>query len=114
MEAQEDAMKFPLPCFVCGRELEPATHGPEEVVELSAPPSGGLHFTSPGNYGSTVWDPACELRDGPKYYLEINVCDGCVRERQNRLVTVRESLDVRATPRSGIVDPDDWEAEGNV
>lgn len=101
-------MEFPLPCFVCGRELPSAT--PllnEEAPSLSQSPSGGLHFKSPGNYGSTLWDPC-----NPHFFLEINICDGCVREREVRVVTVREvtktKRDVLRTPKAGIVDSDYW------
>lgn len=109
-------MEFPLPCFVCGRELTsstPLVAEGGEVPGINTPPSGGLHFTSPGNYGSTLWDPCNFAAEDPHYYLEINVCDGCVRERHDRVVTVcevtkRSAPRVVRTPRAGIVDPDYW------
>lgn len=102
-------MEFPLPCFVCGREMISAT--PllnEEAPSLSSGPLEGLHFTSPGNYGSTIWDPC-----GP-FCLEINVCDSCVREGQDRVVTVHVDVSkkkVERTLRAGIVDPADWKED---
>lgn len=56
--------KMALPCFACGTELENIS-GPNQ-------PSRGLEFTTPGHYGTTVFDPM----DGSA--LAINVCDGCL------------------------------------
>jgi hypothetical protein len=55
-----------LPCIVCGRDL----------LSCSRPnqPLDGLSFSTPGHYGTTVFDPM----DGSA--LEINVCDPCLSE----------------------------------
>jgi len=60
-----------LPCFVCGKPLEPALGG---VVNQ---PSEASVFTTNGNYGSTTFDPM----DGT--WLELNVCDRCLTLRSH-------------------------------
>jgi hypothetical protein len=37
-------------------------------------PMGGVEFTTPGHYGSTIFDPC----DGTQ--LAINICDGCLQK----------------------------------
>jgi hypothetical protein len=41
-------------------------------------------FHSEGHYGSTVWDPM------DRKYIEINVCDECLRTRSERVLQGRE------------------------
>jgi hypothetical protein len=57
----------PTPCIVCGVELPEVMPG---ITENQ--PAGGVTFTAPGNYGSTVFDPF----DGSM--IEVNVCDPCL------------------------------------
>jgi hypothetical protein len=59
-----------LPCIVCDRELT-NIDGPNQ-------PSNGIAFSTPGHYGTTVFDPM----DGSR--LEINVCDPCMRGAATR------------------------------
>jgi hypothetical protein len=60
----------PLPCIVCGKELEPSD------AEGDNQPHGGTVFETHGHYGSTVFDPMWT----PKY-LEVTFCDECLVER---------------------------------
>lgn len=60
-----------LPCICCGKALQPA-YGTEEIHTNQ--PTDGLCFVTSGHYGSTVFD----LCPG---YLEISVCDDCVRAK---------------------------------
>ena len=69
-------MKETLPCIVCHKVLEPVFK--EEGVAENQP-SSGLAFQTHGHYGSTVWDA-----DEMGRYLEINVCDDCVREASRK------------------------------
>ena len=57
-------------CFVCGKGLEhlDGCH-PSQCW-------GAVTFQSPGNYGSTVYDPM-----GGSGYLVINICDECLTSR---------------------------------
>lgn len=55
------------PCIVCGKELK-------SVMGEGNQPSGGLAFVTSGHYGSVAYDPM----DGSQW-LEINVCDECIR-----------------------------------
>ena len=68
-------MKTPncLPCFKCGRSLFAV--GDEKINQ----PYDAVAFSSPGNYGSTVWD---EMDNAIK--LEIAICDNCLVEHENR------------------------------
>lgn len=56
-----------LPCIVCGLKLEQTGPGGDNNH-----PMDGLIFRSPGQYGSTKFDPV----DGST--LEINICDPCI------------------------------------
>jgi hypothetical protein len=75
--------KLALPCIRCGKELrnvdETATNQPYE----------GTAFQSPGHYGSTIYDPM----DGR--FIEINLCDECLRMYQERVLEGREAKPVR-------------------
>lgn len=55
-----------LPCIVCGKKLKDIGSGSINH------PSEGISFSSPGQYGTTAFDPM----DGS--LLEINICDGCI------------------------------------
>lgn len=71
-----------LPCFVCSRELESAVSGLANPSQNQ--PYGGTTFYSPGQYGSTAWDP-----QSPMVKLELNICDPCLvagAERARRVV----------------------------
>jgi hypothetical protein len=76
-------LTFPLPCIVCGYEPEPVDH---DRHEDNNQPYGATAFTSHGHYGSTVFDPM----DGQ--YLEINICDTCLRRgaTSSRVVLSRD------------------------
>lgn len=70
-----------LPCFACGRVLE-SVLGPDHEANQ---PYAGTTFYSPGQYGSTVWDPQTSRLE-----LELNLCDPCLlagHERVSRVVT---------------------------
>lgn len=54
-----------LPCLVCAVELKASMPGTNV-------PSGGVQWSSHGNYGSALWDEV----DGR--FLSINLCDECV------------------------------------
>lgn len=77
-----------LPCFVCSRELEPAVTGISNPPENQ--PYAGTTFYSPGQYGSTAWDPQT-----PMVSLELNVCDPCLiagAGRAARVVRMRKEV----------------------
>ncbi len=56
----------PLPCIICGKELEST---------FERQPYGATTFYAPGQYGSTVFDPI-----GESAKLTINICDLCLVE----------------------------------
>ena len=63
---------LPLECFACGKKLEPVSEGMQAY--------GSLTFSSPGNYGSRIFDP---FHGAPR--LVIAICDECVTERLSRV-----------------------------
>jgi len=75
--------KNPLPCFVCGVDLDHAAFTHEDGYQVNQP-SGGTGFSSRGHYGSTVYDPMC---DGE--VLELAVCDECLKARWERTRELR-------------------------
>jgi hypothetical protein len=65
-----DATNFSLACLCCGKPLNSAIPGLNDL------PLKATVFVSHGNYGSTVFDPF----DGS--FLQVNVCDDCLRTGQ--------------------------------
>lgn len=77
-------MKNPLPCLICGKELEQAVwDGGDSPVQLNHP-KDAIGFTTKGHYGSRFFDPA-----RAPVHLELAICDECMNERQDRLRLVR-------------------------
>jgi len=70
-------------CFKCGAEIRAAVSEPREhgVWEM---PSGAVHFTGGGNFGSTRYDT---LMDGVE--VEILVCDECLKAHRRLVRHVR-------------------------
>lgn len=87
----------PLPCFKCGKELQSALG--ETPGFLPNQPSGGVSFSTTGNYGSTVYDRLDSRSSYRK--LELTICDEClvagwaatreIRIRESRQFTVARS-----------------------
>ena len=67
-----------LPCIVCGKELE-NIFGEESDNQ----PYEGTAFQSEGHYGSTIWDPM------DRAYIEITVCDDCLRAKSAQVLQGR-------------------------
>lgn len=74
-------MKNPLPCFVCGTDLEHATGWtPGGCDALPNQPMKGTAFDTPGHYGSTLWDSFSDLLK-----IEIMICDACLALHPDRI-----------------------------
>ena len=64
-------------CIICNKEVENWDIAyPENSNAVH--PIGGTAFRTYGHYGSTVFDPM------DASYLEIVVCDPCLKSRMNR------------------------------
>lgn len=83
-----EPLKTPVPCFGCGKELPPVWA--EADVDYKNQPWGAVTFTTYGNYGSRVFDPASYERS----QLVINVCDECLLKNAERVLN---SVPARAT-----------------
>jgi hypothetical protein len=79
------AMSDVLPCIICGFQPESAL---PNSMESENQPYKATVFTSYGQYGSTVIDTMGE------YFIELNICDKCLRERKHN---VREGRITRKT-----------------
>lgn len=64
--------EWALPCLSCGAELRNVEIGVDNQ------PMDGIYATTPGNYGSRVWDSI----NGE--FLEFNICDDCLVLAGNR------------------------------
>lgn len=64
-------------CMCCSKVFKPANPESDEVNH----PIDGTVFMAWGNYGSTVHDPIDPI------FLEINVCDECLVERAENVLT---------------------------
>lgn len=79
------------PCIICGKELEGVGGAEENDINQ---PYGGTTFMTHGHFGSTVFDPM-----NPLVWLEINVCDECLTERQERVLHVTKAPQGFAVPQ---------------
>lgn len=73
--------KTPIPCFVCGEELD-------NIAEPNQP-MGGTEFKTYGHYGSGVFDPM----DGSR--IIVNICNTCLLEgvHKQRVLRVPSTRD---------------------
>lgn len=83
-------MKIPN-CICCNKELENISPVPKN--EDFNQPYGATTFMTHGHYGSTVFDPM-----NPSVWLEINVCDECLTERQEQVLHVTKAPQGFAKP----------------
>lgn len=67
-------------CFVCNKPMKDSVDY-KIKHPIDYPPDDGMRFTTHGNFGSTVFDPVFRPD-----YLEITVCDKCVKERITRVI----------------------------
>ena len=81
MVTPERKQGWPVPCFVCGKQLAPAIPPEVRIRKDANQPYAGTAFTSHGHYGSTVFDPM-----GPGTILELNICDDCLRAGAERVL----------------------------
>jgi hypothetical protein len=72
-------LTLPPPCFTCGKELPAAFDVPDGDFP-STQAWGAVMFSSPGNFGSAVFDEM----DGSR--LVINICDLCLCRFFDRVV----------------------------
>lgn len=59
-----------VPCLICGKRLDDLGDG------VGNHPDDGIEFTSPGHYGTRLFDP----HDGTR--LAVNLCDGCLEQKR--------------------------------
>lgn len=63
-------------CIRCDKTFENIT----DDTDVNQP-MGGTSFMSHGHFGSGVYDPM-----DPKVWLEINICDECLAQRQEQVL----------------------------
>src|ERR1700761_9171480 len=73
-------------CFCCGMQLVPTDSGATD--DANTPVDDGTHWSTQGNWGSTLYDECAGLNPRPNR-LEMVVCDWFLSERAER---VREYL----------------------
>lgn len=77
-------------CFVCSKELTPVQGGEERPQFYDA-----VTFSSPGNYGSRIYDAdIAGLAPYTPFRLVLVVCDDCLVERKElilELETIRRA-----------------------
>ncbi len=99
---------MPLPCLVCGRELESAVPPTFGNADQNQPYAGTTFWTS-GHYGSTVFDPQTT-----GVQLHLNVCDPCLLERAGRIrwVFERRKTTLEYSPWEPVLDGGEESAGG--
>lgn len=90
-----------MPCVICGRALKPAFGAPI-VGGNPHQADGAVMFTSPGNYGSVVYDE----QPWSRRYLLVNVCDACLTEAGR----LGRAIEVTAAPQPDTQVYEVWEA----
>jgi hypothetical protein len=69
-----------IPCIVCKTPLDNLEYESQNGSKVEVHPMYGLHFTSYGHYGSTIFDP---MGTGEK--LDIVICDKCLKDRMEHV-----------------------------
>lgn len=87
-EEAAELVSVTMSCFVCGKVLRPAFE--DDLSTLQA--WGAVIFTSPGNFGSHVFDEM----DGSR--LLINICDGCLVAGAERTVLSKPGRSIPKPP----------------
>lgn len=92
----------PLPCFTCGKPLEPVFS--RKILEDKAPwqPAEATTFSSYGQYGSTAFDPQDDSQ------IQINICDTCLLGNKDRVWHVRYRRQQAQEIFSKPWDPEAW------
>lgn len=67
-----------LPCLKCGKELYEVF--PLDLHNGFIQPNHGLHFSTPGHYGSRVYDPMVSGEE-----MVICICDECIVANKNKI-----------------------------
>ena len=79
-----------IPCIVCKTPLQNLEYESQNGSNVEVHPMYGLHFTSYGHYGSTIFDPM-----GTGERLDVAICDKCIMANLDIVRgTGRESLEV--------------------
>jgi hypothetical protein len=60
-------------CIVCKTALENLEYEQRNGRKIEVHPMLGLHFTSSGHYGSTIFDPISSEEQ-----LDVAICDRCI------------------------------------
>lgn len=69
-------------CFKCDKDIKTDFDG-----EFRSPPIDATAWMTHGNYGSTVYDPMGDFNGNPEY-LELYVCDECLKNNSNKVYRV--------------------------
>lgn len=94
-------MKLPLPCIICDKDLQSViptvdkTAPTKDVLEYQTnQPYAATTFETYGHYGSTVFDPM-----NSDCYLEINICDECLKKKKDKVLFNRKTTNVHITTK---------------
>ncbi len=71
-------------CFCCDKVLETECHIDSNPMVLS-PLYDGVWFRAPGNFGSTVFDPIPDKLRGEDPFLQILICDDCLKKKSDEV-----------------------------
>jgi len=69
-----------IDCIVCGKELNNLQYEMQNGKTVEVHPMNGLHFTTRGHYGSTIFDPM-----GTGEYLDVAICDVCIMKNLDKV-----------------------------
>lgn len=99
MSNVEKENDFEVSCLCCG-----------EPAGTFNSPNDATVWTSHGNYGSTLYDPdPGGVYDG-RFFLEVSICDTCLKKHADRVVSVsRTASRPTYATKQGVLNPeDDW------
>ena len=74
-------------CFRCDKEMKVERDDDGHMVVMLG---NGLFFQADGNYGSTIFDPSHGVPKRLREFLEIVVCDDCIKSNQNQVDHAKE------------------------
>lgn len=88
-------------CFCCGKVIETETADDPMTIGTAY---GGLWFRSGGNYGSTIFDPMFFIPGRSEEWLQIVICDICVKTHAKRVTRIH-NIKRKTTAESGEFTP---------
>lgn len=88
-------------CFCCDKVLQTEPDAFSGDHTTLVPAYDGVWFRAHGNFGSTVFDPILDKVSGKELFLQILICDDCLKKKADDVACIynicrKETADVES------------------